>query len=525
MLRISNIKMPVNHDMAMIKKKVCNLLRLDESSIKKLKISKKSVDARNKSNIKIIYSVDISVAREDKYSKIKDVSKVVEDIYTVKKVNMEGKLRPVIVGSGPAGLFAALILAEANANPIILERGKDVVNRKKDMNKFFDEGILDENSNVQFGEGGAGTYSDGKLTTGTKDSRMSKVIKEFLEAGAPKEILYEAKPHIGTDRLINVLINMRKKIVELGGEFRFSNKLVDIVSEDNKLKEIKVLNESNEIYNIETDKLILALGHSARDTFYMLFEKKMNIIPKAFSIGVRIEHKQEDINKSQYGSFYDKIDSADYKLNTRTKSGRGVYTFCMCPGGLVVGATSEMGRVVTNGMSCFKRDKENANSALLVSISPEDFPTNHPLSGIEFQRSIEKKAFELGGSNYKAPVQLVGDFLNDRKSTSIGTVTPSYKPGYTLCDMRDCFDDFVIVALKEAILDMDKKLKGFASKDAVMTAVESRSSAPIRILRDEKFQSNILGIYPCGEGSGYAGGIMSSSVDGIKIAEYICNII
>ena len=383
---------------------------------------------------------------------------------------------------------------------------------------------MNTESNVQFGEGGAGTFSDGKLTTNTHNIRIKKVINEFIEAGGGEELDYMSKPHVGTDRLIGILRNIRKKIEGLGGEYRFQNKLTSINHSDGRLQGIKVSGPDGE-YLMETDYLILAVGHSARDTFYMLNEKKIEMQQKPFSVGVRIEHKQDMINKSQYGKLADELPPAEYKINVKSSNGRGVYTFCMCPGGVVVPAASEDGFLAVNGMSYYKRNKENANSAVLVNVYPEDFRGDDVLAGVEFQRRLEKKAFELGGGKYKAPVQLVGDFLKNKKSEKLGNVIPSYSIGYKLSNLNDCFPKFIAESLKEGIREMDKKIRGFAGFDSVITAVESRSSSPVRILRDEKMFSSIKGLIPCGEGAGHAGGIISAAVDGIKCAEALNNII
>ena len=398
--------------------------------------------------------------------------------------------------------------------PIIIEQGKKVEERKKDVDNFLKTGILNTSSNVQFGEGGAGTFSDGKLTTNSKNPLCRKVLKEFVEFGAPAQIMYINKPHIGTDNLINVISNMRNYIIHNGGEFLFEEKVIDFEIKNNKIKAI-LTNINNKI---ETDTVVLAIGHSARDTIEKLYSKGINMEKKSFSVGVRIEHKQEMINNSQYGNKTKlKLPPAEYKLAYHGKD-RSCYTFCMCPGGVVLGSSSDNGEIVTNGMSKFARDGENANSAVLVDITPDDFKGESPLEGIYFQADLERKAFELGGGNFFAPIQRVEDFLSNRKSTKIGTINPTYKPGVTLSNLQELFPEYIIETLKEGILDFDKKIKGFANPDAIMTAIESRSSSPVSILRNENLESNIQGLYPCGEGVGYAGGIMTAAVDGIKCA-------
>lgn len=525
MLRIPNIKLKIDDDEKLIKREILKKLKIKEEQLMSYEISKKSIDARKKEELYFIYTVDVSVVDEEKIFKRfknKGINETPDKRYEyVKKGEKNISKRPIVIGTGPAGIFAGLILARMGYRPILIERGEPVEQRVKDIEKFWETGKLNLGSNVQFGEGGAGTFSDGKLNTLTKDPRGRKVLEEFVLHGAPKEILYINKPHIGTDILRRVIINMRKTIIKLGGEIRFNSKLTDLIIEKEMLKGI-IINNTEEI---KTDLILLALGHSARDTFDMLYRRGVEIHQKAFSIGVRIEHPQEMIDNVQYGKFAKnpKLGAADYKLAGHFENGRSAYTFCMCPGGEVVAAASEEKRIVTNGMSYYKRDKENANSALLVGVNPNDFEGTHPLAGVEFQRKWESLAFEAGGGEYIAPAQLVGDFLDGVPSKKLGTVVPSYTPGIKLTDLRECLPDYVIETIKMALKEFDKKLKGFAHKDAIMTGVETRSSSPIRILRNQKYESNIQGIYPVGEGAGYAGGIISAAVDGIRVAEQIAS--
>ncbi len=523
MLRISNIKAPLELPVSMLIEVLAREIGY-KGRIKRWKIAKKAIDARSKANVHYVYSIDIDVDNEpfllkkSSYPFIEKVKPEEFQKYHLKKVN--AAQRPVIIGSGPAGMLAGIALAEAGLKPIILERGKPVPERQKDVAAFWKNGELREDSNVQFGEGGAGTFSDGKLMSGIKkDLYTSKVLKELVAAGAPQEIEFLAKPHIGTDKLALVVQKIRAKIESLGGEYRFQNKVEDLLLKDGRLQGLSVRDDKGVLYELAAEKVILAVGHSARDTFEMLYKNQVQIAPKPFSIGARIEHKQSLINQSQYGKFAAALGAADYKLAYHGQNGRSAYTFCMCPGGVVVAAASEKGRVVTNGMSEYARDKTNANAALLVGVTPEDFGGSHPLQGMYWQRELEEKAFRLGGGDYKAPAQLVGDFLSGKVSKEPGSVRPSYRPGVQLGDLRALFPDFVVQTMRAGIAEMDKRLRGFAGYDAVLTGIESRSSSPIRIFRDDSLQSNIKGLYPCGEGAGYAGGIMSAAVDGLKCAE------
>lgn len=524
MIRISNLKLGIDEDVSVLKKLVLRKLKIKENELIKHHIYKEAIDARKRGKIDFVYTVDVEVKNEDKLleMKIKDVIKVKETKYIGVEVGSEKlKNRPVIIGSGPAGLFSALLLAQRGYAPMLLERGLDVDNRTKDIDDFWKNRKFKNNSNVQFGEGGAGTFSDGKLTTRIKDIRCRKVLEELVNFGAPDEILYSHKPHVGTDILKGVVKNIRNEIIRLGGEVRFDSKVTDIILENNEIKSIVV----NENETIETENVILAIGHSARDTYKMLNKRGVRIIQKPFAIGARIEHPQELINKSQYKEFYNhpRLGAADYRLIEHTSNLRTAYTFCMCPGGSVIASASNECEVVTNGMSEHARDKSNANSAFLVNVLPEDFGSEDPLAGIAFQEKYERLAYELGGKNYNAPAQLVGDFLNNKVSTSLGSVEPSYKPGVEFVDLRECLPEFVTTTMKEALKSLDNRLHGFAMHDAVLTGVETRSSAPVRIVRDEETlqSSNTKNLYPCGEGAGYAGGIVTAAVDGIKCAEKI----
>ncbi|MGL4797468.1 MAG: NAD(P)/FAD-dependent oxidoreductase [Paraclostridium sp.] len=525
MLRISNIKLDINEDIDKIRGLILKKLKINEKEMVDYYIYKESIDARKKGKIEFVYTVDVELKNEKtilKNSKIKDVIEIKQNKYVdVKEGTKKLSTRPVVIGSGPAGIFAALLLAQRGYKPLLLERGLDVDKRTEDINKFWQEGKFDSKSNVQFGEGGAGTFSDGKLTTRIKDIRCRKVLEELVNFGSPEEILYSYKPHVGTDILKEVVKNIRKEIIRLGGDVKFDSKVTDIDIDNGDIKSITINGDNK----IDAQIVILAIGHSARDTYKMLYDNGVKITQKPFAIGARIEHPQTLINKSQYKEFYNhqRLGAADYRLVTHTSNGRTAYTFCMCPGGSVIASASEDGQVVTNGMSEHARDKENANSAFLVNVTPEDFGSDHPLAGMYFQEKYERLAYELGGRNYNAPLQLVGDFMNDRTSTQIGKVKPSYKPGYTFVDLRECLPKFVCETMKEGLMLLDKKLHGFAMDDAVLTGVETRSSAPVRIVRDENtLQSvNVKNLYPSGEGAGYAGGIVTAAVDGIKCAEKI----
>ena len=524
MIRLSNLKIPLDYDDNTLLKAAARELRVEPRAIQSVSLFRRSVDARKKEQLHFTVTLDltVNVSEEKLLKKCKNAAKTTPYRYDVPK--WRGGASPVVVGFGPAGMLAALILAQSGAEPIVIERGRDVDSRTKDVSLFWTSGKLDETSNVQFGEGGAGTFSDGKLNTGTKDSRQRKVLEEFVAHGAPEEILWNAKPHIGTDKLKITVKNIREEIIALGGRVLFETKLVGFETKDGRISAV-ITEKNGKTEKTETDSVVLAIGHSARDTFEMLCDKRLPIEPKPFSVGARIEHLRESIDKAQYGAFagHKALGAAPYKMNVTTRNGRGAYTFCMCPGGTVVNASSERGRLCTNGMSEFARDAQNSNAALLVSVSPDDFGSSHPLSGMAFQRDLEEKAFALGGGTYAAPVQRVEDFLQSKPSVRLGGVKPSIGPGYALSDLHTVLPEHIGESMKQAIVDFGRKLKGFDHPDAVLTGLETRSSSPIRILRDPKTLESVAvkGLYPCGEGAGYAGGIISAAVDGIKCAEMI----
>ena len=524
MIRVRQVKVPLTHDeLSVWKERIANKLKIKVSDIEDIKINKKSIDARDKQNIFFVYEFDVECKNASailKRNKDKDIFETPNEKYVFEASGTK-KLdnRVVIVGSGPSGLFCAYMLAEAGYKPLIIERGERIEERVKSVEKFFETNQLNPNSNIQFGEGGAGTFSDGKLNTLTKDkfNRLKKVFEIFVQHGAPSEIMYLAKPHIGTDILREVIIRMRNHILSMGGEFLYESLMTDIDIQDGKVKGIVV----NKKDYIPCNVLVLAIGHSARETFYLLKKKNFLMHAKNFAVGVRIEHPQEMISRSQYGEQYHLLPPASYKLTYQTSKGRGVYSFCMCPGGFVVNASSEEGYLAVNGMSNYKRDEVNANSALVVTVGKEDFG-NDPLAGIEFQRNLERKAYELGHGFI--PIQLYGDYVSGRKSTKLLRVQPNVKGRYTLTDLNELFPDTINEALKEAIPNFEKKIKGYSREDAILLGVESRTSSPVVIVRDEEGVSNILGVYPCGEGAGYAGGITTAAIDGVKVAEHIAKV-
>ncbi len=499
-----------------LKREAAARLGIPASQVVSLRLVRRSVDARRKDRVHFICTVECETAVPGNFRDAA-ISPAKPYVYQIPPC-CPASCRPLVVGFGPAGMFAALILARAGYRPIVIERGAPVEERALDVETFWNGGALSPESNVQFGEGGAGTFSDGKLNTGTKDGRAGFVLREFVKAGAPEEILWQAKPHIGTDRLPGVVREIRREILRLGGEIRFHTAMTKLLFADGSVTGVVLKGGET----IETDTVLLAIGHSARDTFQALYAQGIFMEQKAFSMGARIEHMQEMIDKSQYGSFagHPALGAADYRLAVHLPNGRGVYTFCMCPGGEVVGAASEPGRVVTNGMSRFARDGAHANAALLVGVDPEDFGSEHPLAGMFLQQQVEEKAFQAAGGEYRAPAQTVGDFLRQKPSRCFGDVLPTYRPGVALGSMESCLPEYVTQAMRQGILAMDRRLRGFASPGALLTGPETRSSSPVRILRGEDCQSvSVKGLFPCGEGAGYAGGIVSAAVDGIRCAE------
>jgi len=520
MIRISQLKMHIEEDPTSLENKIREKLKLNKRTSFTYKIHRRNIDAREKDNIYFVYSVDVSCDDEEKILRkhIKDVVK--SPIHSTKMLSKGVRYLqnpPVVVGFGPAGMFASLLLAQYGYCPIVLERGEDVDTRSEKVKSFFEEAILDEESNIQYGEGGAGTFSDGKLTARSKDPRVQKIYDTFVRFGSPKEITYESFPHVGSDKLKGIIKNIRKEIIRLGGEIHFNTKMESLIIEDGNV--VGVHTKDKDYYSTQ---VILALGNSARDTVKNLYAQGVTMESKPLAIGFRIEHKQKNIDKALYHTYanHPSLQAASYRLTNTADNGRGVYTFCMCPGGSVVAATSLKEHVVVNGMSDYARDKENANSAVLVQVNAKDYGDGI-FDGMHYLDNLEKQAYQLGGSNYKAPCQRVIDYLKNEKSQSLGNVKPSYPLGVTLANLNVLFSNEMNDALKQGLLNFDKKLEGFASEDAIITGVETRSSSPIRIVRDINtlYSTSVNGVYPCGEGAGYAGGIVSSAIDGLRCAE------
>ncbi|MBD2058731.1 NAD(P)/FAD-dependent oxidoreductase [Oculatella sp. FACHB-28] len=532
MLRLTEVKLPLDHPEEAIQTAILKKLQITPAELIRYSIFKRSYDARKKGNVVFVYILDVETTQEkrllQRFKKDPHVMPTPDTRYRYVAKADEGAIastyRPIVIGAGPCGIFAGLLLAQMGLRPLILERGKPVHDRSVDTFGFWSKRKFNPESNAQFGEGGAGTFSDGKLYSRVKDANHHgrKVLEELVNAGAAPEILYVNKPHIGTYRLVKIVENMRRTIESLGGEIRFQNRVEKIDIEQKGERQVRGVVLANGEY-IRTEHVVLAVGHSARDTFEMLHQQGVYIEPKPFSVGFRVEHPQSIIDQCRLGSQagHPMLGAADYQLVHHCSNGRSVYSFCMCPGGQVVAATSEVGRVVTNGMSQYERSGKNANSGIVVGITPDDYPGS-PLAGMEFQRRLEERAFELGGCTYEAPGQLIGDFLAQQPSTTLGSVKPSYRPGVHLCDLSPSLPDYAIAAIREAIPAFDKQIKGFAMHDAVLTGVETRTSSPIRIKRKDDYQSlNTVGLYPAGEGAGYAGGILSAGIDGIKVAEAV----
>lgn len=523
MLQIEHIKLELDESEDLLRGKAAAALRAPEAEVLGLRILRKAIDARD--GVRFVYTLRVSVKNEKnvlKRCKNRAVSPVSETPYQLPPAIRTPRTPPVVVGAGPGGLFCALALAQCGAKPILIERGWNVERRREDVERFWAGGQLDLESNVQFGEGGAGAFSDGKLNTGTKDMRHRFILETLTAHGAPESILYDAKPHVGTDRLRTVLVNMRRELEQLGCDIRFGHRMVGLERKEGRVSALDIAGPDGP-YRLPAEQVVLALGNSARDTFEMLHAAGVPMEPKPLAVGVRIEHRQADIDLAQYKELagHPRLPASSYKLSCHLENGRGVFSFCVCPGGEVVAAASENGRAVTNGMSRYARDGVNCNGGLLVGVAPADFPGDGPLAGIGFQRELEERAYAAGGGGFIAPAQRVEDFLLHRPSAGRGNVVPTYRPGVKWCDLWEVLPEFVCWSLEEALPALDRKVHGYAHPDAVLTAVETRSSCPLRILRGEDGQSVIRGLWPCGEGAGYAGGIMSAAADGLRTAERV----
>lgn len=523
MLRIDDLKLRPGEDEGLLPQKAAKILRVAPDKLPEFRILRKSIDAREE--LRFVYAVAVSLDGEDaalRRCRDKRVAVYAPKTYALPAPVKAPDLPPVVVGAGPAGLFAALVLARCGMKPILLERGQPVEQRQKDVEAFWQGGALDTESNVQFGEGGAGAFSDGKLNTGTRDIRHRWIMEQMVRCGAPETILYDAKPHVGTDMLHITLRNLRRELLALGTDIRFGHKLTGITVKDDRLVSLTAEGPEGR-YTLPCRHMVLALGHSARDTFEMLYASGLHMVQKPFAVGVRIEHRQSDMDAAQYKQYasHPGLPASTYKLACHLPNGRSAFSFCVCPGGQVVAAASEAQRLVTNGMSEYARDQENINGALLVNVTPEDFGSDHPLAGIAFQRKLEEAAFRLGGGSYRAPCQRVEDFLLGRPTVAAAGIQPSYRPGVCYTDLHGCLPDFVAESITLALPILGRKIAGYDSPDALLTAVESRSSSPIRMVRDDNYESNIRGLYPCGEGAGYAGGILSAAADGMRCAEKI----
>lgn len=525
MIRINNIRMPLNYRPEQLHQKLCKILRVSHG-IREIHLVKQSIDARKKTDLHLVLSVNVQA--EDEAGIVRRVNSsqvrlLPRQEYHFPPVRRTSGLPPVVVGMGPAGLFAALYLARNGIPSIVLERGAPVETRTQLVERFWQTGELDPGTNVQFGEGGAGTFSDGKLTTGTHDARIETVLDTFMAMGAPSDIAHSFRPHVGTDILRTVVRNIRMELLRLGCDIRFNHQMTRLQTEGDHIQSITV-SSPDAVYQLRTDTLILAPGHSARDTFALLQECGIPMQQKAFAIGARIEHLQESISRAQYGEAWSLLPPSDYRLSCHLPSGRSAFSFCVCPGGSVVASASSPGHLVTNGMSYHARNGANINGGFLVNVTPEDFQSSDVLAGVRFQEQWEQAAFQAGGGSFRAPAQKVSDFLACKKSTCVGTVQPTYRPGVTWTDLGDCLPRYVSDTLREALPILNRKVQGFAAPDAILTGVETRSSSPVRVLRDDQCQSTIRGIFPCGEGCGYAGGIMSAAVDGIRVSESVAQL-